>query len=156
MNKYEALLSESPVVVNDCAELPPNYSGLYVETSTAKAILIDKAVKARNKKTCVLAEELGHCYTTSGNIMDQADIRNRKQEQRARNWAYEKLIPLQSLVEASREGIRNRYELAEYLDVTEEFLGEALSHYRAKYGLYTTWTSFVIYFEPLGVIELYE
>ncbi|MEL7656172.1 MAG: ImmA/IrrE family metallo-endopeptidase [Bacillota bacterium] len=156
MNKYEALLSESPVTIDDCADLPPNYSGLYIEIGKSKAIFIDKAVKIRNKKTCILADELGHYYTTSGNILDLTDIRNRKQELRARNWAYEKLIPLQSLVEASKEGIRNRYELAEYLDVTEAFLGEALSHYKGKYGLYAMWTSYVIYFEPLGVIELYE
>ncbi|MEL7656205.1 MAG: ImmA/IrrE family metallo-endopeptidase [Bacillota bacterium] len=156
MNRYEALLSESPVVVNDRAILPPSYSGLYIEIGNSKAILIDKAVKVRNKKTCVLAEELGHYHTTYGNILDQSDIRNRKQENRARNWAYEKLIPLQSLVEASKEGLKNRYELAEYLDVTEEFLGEALAQYRAKYGLFARWTSYVIYFDPLGVVELFD
>lgn len=119
-------------------------------------IIIDKNIPTTAEKACVLAEELGHYYTTSGNILDLTDIRNRKQENRARDWAYEKLIPLQSLVEASREGIRNRYELAEYLEVTEEFLTEAIQHYKAKHGLYAIWTSYVIYFDPLGVVELYE
>lgn len=36
-------------------------------------------------KTCTLAEELGHYYTTTGDIIDQEDTSNRKQEYRARN-----------------------------------------------------------------------
>lgn len=119
-------------------------------------IIIDKNIPTTAEKACVLAEELGHYYTTSGNILDLTDIRNLKQEIRARNWAYEKLIPLQRFVEASKEGLRNRYELADYFDVTEEFLEDALSYYKGKYGLYVVWTSYVIYFEPLGVVELYE
>ena len=35
-------------------------------------------------KTCTLAEELGHYYTTTGDIIDQEDTSNRKQEYRAR------------------------------------------------------------------------
>ena len=36
-------------------------------------------------KTCTLAEELGHYYTTTGAIIDQEDTSNRKQEYRARS-----------------------------------------------------------------------
>lgn len=36
------------------------------------------------EKKCVLAEELGHHYTTIGNILDQTDTANRKQERHAR------------------------------------------------------------------------
>ena len=36
-------------------------------------------------KTCTLAEELGHYYTTTGDIIDQEDTSNRKQEYRARS-----------------------------------------------------------------------
>ena len=39
------------------------------------------------EKSCVLAEELGHYYTTVGDILDQSDDGNRKQERRARLWA---------------------------------------------------------------------
>ena len=33
-------------------------------------------------KTCTLAEELGHYFTTTGDIIDQTDVSNRKQEHR--------------------------------------------------------------------------
>ena len=36
-------------------------------------------------KTCTLAEELGHYYTTTGDIIDQEDTSNRKQEYLARS-----------------------------------------------------------------------
>lgn len=153
MNRYESLLAESPITVDDHADLPPDYLGLYVETNKSKVILINKNVKKYSQKNCILAEELGHYYTSYGNIIDLSDTRSRKQELKAHKWAYEKLIPLQRLVEASREGVRNRYELAEYLDVTEEFLECALTYYKNKYGLYVKWTSYLIYFEPLGVFE---
>jgi len=119
-------------------------------------IIIDKNIPTSTEKACILAEELGHYYTSSGNILDLSDIRNQKQEKRARNWAYEKLIPLRGFVKASKEGIRNRYDLAEFLNVTEEFLGQAIEHYKEKYGLCVEWTSYVIYFEPLGVLELFD
>lgn len=156
MNRYEALLQEAPITVDDCADLPLEYVGLYVETGKAKVILIDKVINLNSVKTCILAEELGHYYTSVGNIIDLTDIRNRKQEKRAMNWAYEKLIPLKSFVVASKEGISNRYELAEFLDVTEEFLEQAIAHYKEKYGLYAEWTSYLIYFDPLGVIRLFD
>ena len=46
----------------------------------------------RRKKCCVLAEEIGHYYTTVGNILDQSNDGKRKQELQARLWAYNKLI----------------------------------------------------------------
>lgn len=47
-------------------------------------------------------------------------------------------------------------EMSEYLDVSQEFLMEAVEKYRSKYGVFTTLDNYVIYFEPnLAVIEMY-
>lgn len=114
--------------------------------------LLDNAEKA-----CVLAEELGHHYTSSGNILDQSSVQNRKQEQVARTWAYNKLIGLVGIVDAYKTGCRSRSEMADHLNVTEEFLSEALERYRNKYGTYTAVDNYIIYFEPsLGVLEIQE
>ncbi len=44
---------------------------------------------------------------------------------------------------------------AEYLEVTEEFLLEALQYCKGKYGRYVTVDNYDIYFEPtLDVLEL--
>ena len=119
-------------------------------------IAIRKDISSTTEKACVLAEELGHHYTTAGNILDQSDTSNRKQERRARLWAYRRAFDLIDLISAYKYGCRNRYELAEYLEVTESFLQEALDTYKEKYGPYTKVDRYVVYFEPLGVLELYD
>lgn len=106
------------------------------------------------EKACVLAEELGHHYTTTGDILDQSDAMNRKQEQRARLWAYNKKIGLYGIIRAYQRRCQNLYEMAEYLDVTEEFLADALEQYRKKYGSMAEIDNYIILFEPqLAVIE---
>lgn len=155
-NARESSLHCSPIPIIDDIQLPEHYKGLYVETENKKVILINSAVKDAAEKRCVIAEELGHYYTSAGNILDQRDIGNRKQEVRARSWAYEYLVPLAKIVQAYRDGVSGRHELAEYLNVTEEFLQETIDRYRQKYGLYATYEQYTIYFDPLGVIAPLE
>ena len=100
------------------------------------------------EKTCTLAEELGHHYTTYGNIMEQSDTANRKQEFRARAWAYNKQIGLLGLIRAYEYGCQNRFEIADYLEVTESVLEECISCYRKKYGVYKIVGNYIIYFIP--------
>lgn len=108
-----------------------------------------------SKKKCVLAEELGHYYTTTGNILNQSDSSNRKQELHARLWAYDKVIGLTGIVNAYLHGCRTLYDMADYLDVTEEFLSEALQQYKNKYGVHVKIDNYIVFFEPsLGVFEL--
>ena len=106
------------------------------------------------EKACILAEELGHYHTTVGDILDQSLAENRKQEHRARVWAYRNAIDLTDIISAYKRGCRNRYELAEHLGITETFLTGAIEDYKARYGLCTRVDNYVVYFEPLGVLEL--
>lgn len=107
-----------------------------------------------SEKAAVLAEELGHHLTAAGNILDQSVPANRKQELRGRIWAYNRLIGMKGILQAYKAGCRNRYETAEFLDVPEETLQEAVDYYHARYGLYFQLDNYVIYFEPLGVMEM--
>jgi len=153
MTLYEALCDELCQQGVEVYEVPlTKAKGLYCDN----IIWLNQSIETEREKACTLAEEQAHYLTTVGDILDQRKVSNRKQERLARRMAYEKLIPLRSLVEASREGVRNRYELADYLDVTEEFLEDAIKHYKQKYGLCTKWTNYIIYLDPLGVFELYE
>ena len=102
----------------------------------------------------ILAEELGHHYTSAGNIIDQTDEQNRKQEFRARMWAYNEMVGLMGIIDAYKNGCRNSYEVAEYLEVTEEFLNDALDAYKSKYRVCTIVDNYAIYFIPaLLVLE---
>lgn len=114
-----------------------------------KRIAIKKEL-TNKQKACVLAEELGHYFTTVGNIIDQTNIDNRKQERKARKWGYCKLVNIEGLVEACKQGCRNINEIAEYLEVTEEFLQDALHYFKAKYGAYYTVGQYTIYFNDFG------
>jgi predicted transcriptional regulator of viral defense system len=100
------------------------------------------------EKACVLAEELGHYFLTIGNITNQKEINNRKQELLARKWGYNKKVGLLGLIKAFEHGCRDRYELAEYLNVTVEYLNEAIEYYAAKYGVMHRVDDYIIYFSP--------
>ena len=119
-----------------------------------RRIAIRKDIETQAEKSCVLAEEIGHYRTSSGNILDQSKVENRKQEYRARLYGYNLKIGLIGLIRAYEARCRNRYEMAEYLDVTEEYLEEAIDCYKAKYGLYASVDNYIIYFEPFAVIHM--
>ncbi|HZK54911.1 MAG TPA: ImmA/IrrE family metallo-endopeptidase [Desulfosporosinus sp.] len=124
--------------------------GLYVDNVIA---INSKAMANESEKACILAEEYGHYRTTYGNILDQKKVSNVKQEKRARNWAYEKLVSIEKLIEAYEAGVRSCYDLTEFLGVTEDFLHNALNHYAEKFGLYVRRENYVIYFSPLGIFH---
>lgn len=106
------------------------------------------------EKTCILAEELGHHFTSYGDILDQKKYENEKQELRARAWAAEMLLPLDKFISAFEYGCRDRFELAAFLEVTEEFISESVEYYKRKHGLFArTNSGHVVYFDPLGVMK---
>ncbi|BFH59409.1 ImmA/IrrE family metallo-endopeptidase [Paenibacillus azoreducens] len=149
---YEELQKEAMSLGIDVFEMSFRGSskGLYKN----KSIGIRFDLNDRTEKACILAEELGHYHTSSGNILDQRDIRNRKQELRARQWAYERLVPLSSIVQAYKSNANGRFEIAEYLGVTEEFLQDSIDRYRDKYGILTSIDNYIIFLDPLRVVEV--
>ncbi len=150
---YEELLCESGITGLTVKELPLRYNDGRIK---GKRIAIRKDIRTTTEKACVLAEELGHYHTTVGDILNQNDTGNRKQELRARLWGYNKLIGLSGIISCYRAKCQNLYEMAEHLNVTEEFLKEALDCYRSKYGIYTRIDNYIIYFEPvLAVLETF-
>ena len=118
-------------------------------------VAIRRNLETMKKKACVLAEELGHYCTSSGNILDQTSVGNQKQEARARMWAYDKMIGLDGIVECWREGLHTVYEMAEHCGVDEEFMAAALEAYRGRYGMGVWHGDHYVYFEPcLGVMRV--
>lgn len=147
---YEALLKEA-----DSKDLVVKEKPLRAHAGRIKGNRIAiKADMTTTEKACVLAEELGHYYTTVGNILDQSDPKNRKQEFRARLIAYNKMVGLLGIVKAYKKRCQNLSEMADYLNVSESFLKETLERYRMKYGCCVEIDNYVILFEPqLAVIE---
>lgn len=148
---YDELIIEAEKEGLKIKEKSLNYNlkGLY----NNGRIIIDKKLTNNTERRCILAEEIGHHYTTYGNIIDETDLSNKKQEIIARRWSYKKLIGLTSIIQAYKIGLRNRYELADFLNVTESFLQEALTYYEIKYNNWYELDNYIIRFNPLGVIE---
>lgn len=152
MTVYEELLEEADKSGLIVREKPLSGSNGRIFKNR---IAISNRLKTLAEKSCVLTEELGHHYTTVGNIIDQSSVSNRKQELRARTWAYNKQIGLLGIIKSYEHNCLNKHEMAEYLEVTEEFLNEALERYHQKYGVYTAVDNYIIYFEPcLGVVKI--
>lgn len=147
MNAYESLEDEARKDSIDI--IPYNFrndklKGLYCDG----VIGLNKDIDTTTEKACILAEELGHHYTTVGNILDLEDPANRKQERRARLWGYDRLIGLHGIINAYEAGCRSSYEIAEYLGVTEEYLQECIGAYREKYGTGARIGEYYVMFEP--------
>jgi hypothetical protein len=123
--------------------------GLYIDN----IITINSRLETNGDIKGVLAEELGHHFKSFGDIRDQSKLENRKQEKVARAWGYERLVGIIDLVNAYKSGIRNRFELAEYLDVGEDYINDALNYYKGKYGAYYSIDNYLVYFDPLIVLE---
>lgn len=123
-----------------------------------RRIAIRKSIETQAEKSCVLAEELGHYFTSFGNILNMDEIQNRKQELRARLSGYDMQIGLIGIIECYKHHCRSLYEMAEYLQVTEEYLKEALECYSRKYGEnLVTIDNYAIRFVPsLQVIEFWK
>ncbi len=149
---YEVLLNTADQAGLTVKEKPLSESDGLIK---GNRIAIRKDIPTQAEKSCVLAEELGHYFTSAGNILDQTDIVNRKQEYRARLYGYNLQIGLRGIISAHTAGCRNLYEMADYLDVTEEYLKEALDCYQSKYGEYVKVDNYMIYFIPtLAVLEI--
>lgn len=153
MNTFEKLLASAEAENIDVIDY--NFSsekikGLYCDGVVA----LSKSLGTNREKACILAEELGHYHTSVGDITDLKDVRSLKQERHARLWGYNNQIGLTGIIDSYNAGCRNLYEMAEYLEVTEDFLQEALTYYKQKYGACKQIGDHIIYFEPcIGVLQ---
>lgn len=141
-DRKNLVVLEKPLIAND--------GRLY-----KNRIAIRKDINTTKEKTCVLAEEIGHYETSVGDILNQRVAENRKQEFQARMYAYNKLIGIQGLIDCYEYGCKNVHEMAEYLDVTERFVLDAMEAYEQKYGTQIRFKEYVVRFNPsLSIIKI--
>ena len=106
-----------------------NIEGIYFKVSGMNPIIgIHKNLLADTRKyISVLAEELGHHFTSSGNltsecITDSDKLNRSKQEKRARIWASNFLISDNEIIGAILQNINTIYGLSLHFNVTEEIV----------------------------------
>lgn len=115
-----------------------NVKGMVVQFSPDNNhIVLNQALLENPREECiVLAEEIGHveydCLYHCRDILNPCQkINIDKAELRAKKWAYTRLVPLEELKKASAM-YTEAYQLAEYFDVTEEIIVNAIGYYRQK------------------------
>ncbi|WP_017465017.1 ImmA/IrrE family metallo-endopeptidase [Staphylococcus epidermidis] len=152
MGLYEDLLIEHDYIeVRETDVVPHNLPGVWL----GDLILIKRNL-SDTRKAEILFEELSHNKLTYGDIADQSEWINRKFENYARRHGYEAALPLRIIVEAHHYGVSNLYELAEYVQLSEEHVMEILEHYKNKHGIGTHYGDYSITFEPLRVFKYKE
>ena len=142
---YEELLS-----LSDAAGLITRAKDLQAYDGRIKnrRVAIRSTIPTQTAKACVLAEELGHYFTSAGNILNQDSTDARKQERRARAWAYDLQVGLDGLIAAAEHGCTSDYEAAEYLDVPVQFLRDCINNYHQRFGTRTHYHGYTIELDP--------
>ena len=144
LERLEQKAYEENIKIDYVSFKSKNIRGLYCDGSIA----INSDLLTTASKADVLAEELGHYYTTSGNIINTKSASNQKQERAARLWGFNDRIGLTGIINAFKAHCENTHDIAEYLNVTEATLTEALEYYRQIYGTGTMVDKYFLQFEP--------
>lgn len=129
MNRLFQIAQEAGIAVEYC-NIPINES-ISVQDDAGNFVLMDYSLIASGaKERTHLAHELGHCETGSFyNRYSGLDIRQ-KHENRADKWAIAQLVPKDELEQAVAKGYTELWELAEYFDVSEDFMKKAVCWYK--------------------------
>ncbi|SDK81191.1 protein of unknown function [Lacicoccus qingdaonensis] len=106
-----------------------------------------------HEKNAIVAEEIGHYYTVSSRITDYENMNEYKYELKGRRLGYEFNVPIQKIIECYELGLSNIHEMAEHLELPEEYICEALKHYEIKYQNKLFYKDCLITFNPLKIIE---
>ena len=114
-------------------DLPQTHSLSLMNNDGSCAVAIDPfGLNSTKDEKIRLAHELGHCVTGSFyNRYSEFDIMA-KSEHKAEKWAIKKLVPEDELQNAFKQGIVEPWNLAEYFNVTEDFIIKAVNYYKVK------------------------
>ena len=121
----------------DCEEIKIDFFRMrqLIAFSTQNEIILnpDRLNNSRELKVC-LGHELGHHYKdVFYDIRSTFETRGR-QEERATRWAVETLISKEQLDAAAAAGYTEVWQLAEYFEVTEDFIRDVIRVYALENG----------------------
>ncbi|MCC0638479.1 MULTISPECIES: ImmA/IrrE family metallo-endopeptidase [unclassified Clostridioides] len=141
MNKLDALLdlaNNEEIEIYYTDKIADDIKGLYINKQGLKIISLLNSLKQNNAKLIeILAEELGHHFTSVGNYVSSKNIyKNKilmdKTEDKAIRWACEFLITEEEIIHIINSNITCVYEMAEMLEISVEFLLKRLEFLSRK------------------------
>lgn len=124
------IVAENEKIVIEYLRLKDPFKGFYCkEPGCLPFIGLDYSLHSdRRLHRCVMAEEIGHHFTSAGAPVVKRRFSNSdrlsidKIEYKALRWAANFLVPEDDLLDAIRDGLCELWELAEEFDVTEEMM----------------------------------
>lgn len=129
MDKLDKLLQlayDENIIIHYTDHIPGNLGGLYIEIpGLGPVINILNSIKNNKKEfTEVLAEEIGHYFTSVGDSISKVNNYTDKLnilrcEIKALRWATDFLVTEEDLIHAFDNGCNSYYELSEYIGVNE-------------------------------------
>ena len=121
-------LAEKSGITVDRFSLPENRSVSLLHDGKLY-VALDNNIKTKAEERVCLAHELGHCETLAlYNMYAPIDVRS-KHENKADRWAIKRLVPEEKYRRALRNGYTDINSLAEFFDVTDEFMKKAVQYY---------------------------
>ncbi|MEG2907636.1 MAG: ImmA/IrrE family metallo-endopeptidase [Erysipelotrichaceae bacterium] len=106
---------------------------LSVELDNTLCINIDESkFETEYEKRVCLAHELGHCISGTLYTINHSNLYRGSAEYRADYRAAQLLVPIEKLNYCVSKGIIEKYDLADYFGVTEEFINRVLYIYDNK------------------------
>lgn len=127
----EQRIVDEGICVTENKHLPKCLDGLYCKYNNDKVICL-RAHMSASRRLCTLAEEYGHEVTSWSDTRSMDPAEMTRQEARAISYAIELVVPLEKLHKAHHASVRNTYECANYLGVTEDFLKWVFAYYEAR------------------------
>lgn len=101
--------------------------------SLTNAIALNpKKVETNRELKVILAHELGHHKRNAFYKISSTLETRERQEEKATRWAVDTLLPAEEIKKAFKKGYTEVWQLAEYFDVTEAFVNEAVRIHRLK------------------------
>ena len=87
-------------------------------------------IKSITEEKELLAEELGHYYCNAFYNSSSSPSTIAQKEYRANKWKCTVLVSVNDLKEALKKGLRNIYEVADYLSLSEDTVAFAYNYYK--------------------------
>lgn len=122
-------IAEKYDIMVDTRDIP--LPSMAVELFGIKAIALRHDLTTEQERVC-LAHELGHHIRGALYCIEAPCFTRGQCEYKADKWAVHKLIPIRSLYAAFRKGYTEIWQLAEYFDVTEDFVQRTIEIYKQE------------------------
>lgn len=87
-------------------------------------------IKSITEEKELLAEELGHYYCNAFYNSSSSPSTIAQKEYRANKWKCTVLVSINDFKDAFKKGLKNVYEIAEYLNLSEDTVAFAYNYYK--------------------------